>query len=61
LEHMRRWRRLRRLWYDMDWFEVVAPEASGEAFFSDKKISFFSLTKPKFRNYIYYRITMLLY
>jgi len=28
------WRRLRGPWFDMDGFEIVAPEASGEAVFS---------------------------
>jgi hypothetical protein len=30
----RPWRRLRRPWFDMAGFEIVAPEASGEAVFS---------------------------
>jgi len=34
LERERRWRRLRRPWFDMDGFENVTPEASGEAVFS---------------------------
>jgi hypothetical protein len=38
----RRWRRLRRPWFDMDWFEIVAPEASGEAVFSEFTLKWLS-------------------
>ena len=41
----RRWRRLRRPWFDMDCFEIVAPEASGEAVFSGFKLKWLSAFK----------------
>ena len=35
LERGRRWRRLRRPWFNMDQIEIVTPGANGEAVFRD--------------------------
>jgi putative transposase len=45
LERGQRWRRLRRPWFDMDGFEIVAPEASGEAVFSGFTLKWLSVDK----------------